>query len=106
MLLGEGTSVGRAEMERIHRELQEELRDLAGRIRSPGAAVLEPGLLWSARELSEAYAELAGRVPLSPTEELRRWVNLEYALSVALLEHLKLATSLPRVPRRRAPSPG
>ncbi len=104
MLLEEGTSLGRAELERLHRELQEELNDLGERIRSPSAEVLEPGLLWSARELSEAFSHVPGDLSLGSTEDLRRWVNLEHALSVVLLEHLKLATALPRVPRRRATS--
>ena len=85
MLLPPGISLSRAELERLRRELQEELNDLVERIRSPSAPVLEPGLLWSARELSEAYETIVtDRFPAS-SEELRRWVNFEYALSVVLL---------------------
>ncbi len=105
MLLPPGTSLGRAELQRLHRELREELAELDGRIRSPSAPVLEPGLLWSARELSEAYSQLGAERSDGSSEELTRWVNLEYALSVVLLEHLKLATALPRVPRPRSPAP-
>ncbi len=104
MLLPPGISLGRAGLGRLHQELQEELNDLSERIRSPSAPVLEPGLLWSARELCEAYAQVGADRSFGSSEELARWVNLEYALSVVLLEHLKLATALPRVPRPRAAS--
>ena len=105
MLVGEDSSLSEERLRALERELREELDSTVGRLSDPGAEVVSPGMLRSAEEVGLAYRALRGAEDADRWDrgELVRWVNLEYALLLALIEHLKVATTLPRVPRPRPP---
>lgn len=102
-LLFADTQVPKEEMDAMFREFVGELEGELRVFQAPHPEASPMGPLDRGRALlEETLAWVRGQDPSTISrEDLRRWINLQYDVSLVAVEYLKTYTPMPMVPSRR-----
>jgi hypothetical protein len=89
----------------LRSSLREDLAQTLGFVDAPGARVLDPASLETARELLRSALALLERPGARDSRALADEANLAYAVLIAAIDLVKSHTELPRVPKGRSAAP-
>jgi len=90
----------------LRRSLTADLAETEEWVGAPGARVVDPASLETARELLRSARALLGREGPRTPQALSDEANLAYAVLLASIDLVKSHTEMPRVPRGKAKTPG
>jgi hypothetical protein len=85
----------------LHRSLRNDLAETRSLVDAPGARVLDPSSLVTARDLLDSTLALLDGPGVRDPQRLADEANVAYATLLAVIDLVKSHTELPRVPRGR-----
>ncbi|MCI4367386.1 MAG: hypothetical protein L3K08_06510, partial [Thermoplasmata archaeon] len=96
------TAVPVEKLRELYQEHRSAIVGLLGTLEAPPSPVVDAARWWNARNLAADLLKLLPEDAASlPVERVTEYVNASYDLALTLVDQLKLALGLPRVPASR-----